>query len=95
MILIYFEILYYNYSNKIVVNSFLTIISNPYFIAICKQPCENGGWCVSPNQCQCPVGFTGNSCGEDINECLLSVSVHKCGTASRCVNKPGWYENMF
>ena len=60
-------------------------------LAICEQTCENGGWCVAPNQCQCPIGLTGTSCKEDINECLLSVSVHKCGANSRCVNKLGWY----
>ena len=65
------------------------------FLAICEQPCENGGWCIAPNQCQCPNGFTGTSCGEDIDECLLGNKVHKCGTDSQCVNKPGWYDECF
>ena len=59
-------------------------------LAICEQPCKNGGLCVAPNQCQCPTGFTGISCDEDIDECLLGVKVHKCGAESSCVNKPGW-----
>ena len=59
------------------------------------MPCENGGHCIAPNLCQCTRGFTGSSCSEDIDECLLGPGVHKCGVNSRCVNKHGWYDELF
>ena len=59
-------------------------------IAICENKCKNGGHCIGPNLCHCPVGYTGNSCGDDIDECLLGQGVHKCGPDSHCVNQPGW-----
>ena len=33
-----------------------------YFIAICEPECYNGGKCVSPGVCVCPVGFEGDLC---------------------------------
>ena len=69
----------------------VTLITDPiYLLAVCETSCENGGHCVAPSQCLCPTGFTGDSCDEDINECLMSPEVHKCGSESRCINKPGW-----
>ena len=35
--------------------------------AICLKPCENGGECIGPNQCNCPAGWDGQSC--DQREC--------------------------
>ncbi|KAL3832348.1 hypothetical protein ACJMK2_024000 [Sinanodonta woodiana] len=28
-------------------------------IPICNPPCQNGGTCVAPNKCRCPVGYDG------------------------------------
>ena len=58
--------------------------------AICEAGCENGGQCVGPNQCACPYGFQGPLCQDDIDECSMEPSVHKCSSDSTCVNKPGW-----
>lgn len=32
------------------------------FLAICILPCLNGGRCVAPYQCDCPLGWTGSRC---------------------------------
>lgn len=37
--------------------------------AICKYACKNGGKCVKPDVCHCKVGFSGNHCELDRNEC--------------------------
>lgn len=29
---------------------------------MCGQPCVNGGTCLRPNQCACPLGWTGHQC---------------------------------
>ena len=31
--------------------------------AICKVPCQNGGTCAKPNQCNCPSGYKTTTCG--------------------------------
>uniref|UniRef100_A0A3B4B422 Sushi, von Willebrand factor type A, EGF and pentraxin domain containing 1 n=1 Tax=Periophthalmus magnuspinnatus TaxID=409849 RepID=A0A3B4B422_9GOBI len=31
-------------------------------LSICILPCLNGGHCVAPYQCECPVGWTGTRC---------------------------------
>lgn len=38
--------------------------------AVCGQPCVNGGTCSRPNQCACPIGWTGPQCqtGEHIHK---------------------------
>ena len=44
--------------------------------AICKIPCQNGGTCVKPNQCQCPPGYRNISCGQrEYTLPLLALSV--------------------
>ena len=49
---------------------------------ICPQsvcgpnPCQNGGRCQGNEErsggyeCECPSGFTGDDCEDDVNECL-------------------------
>lgn len=59
-----------------------------------KNPCENGGKCVSggPNKvkCSCKKGWKGDTCTEDVNECKLRNI--KCNPAtSVCKNTPGGY----
>ena len=71
----------------------LFVVHNLHFFsasAICEAGCENGGQCVGPNQCACPYGFQGPLCQDDIDECSMEPSVHKCSSDSTCVNKPGW-----
>lgn len=31
-------------------------------LAICIPPCQNGGLCVNPNECECAAGFEGGFC---------------------------------
>lgn len=38
----------------------------PSLSAVCEKECQNGGTCVSPNQCKCTAGFTGATCSEGI-----------------------------
>uniref|UniRef100_A0AAQ4RL43 Neural EGFL like 2 n=1 Tax=Gasterosteus aculeatus aculeatus TaxID=481459 RepID=A0AAQ4RL43_GASAC len=57
--------------------------------AMCDGLCQNGGTCVSPNNCVCQQGFTGKRCETDIDECADGFV--ECDTKSTCVNLPGWY----
>ncbi|CAL4152093.1 unnamed protein product, partial [Meganyctiphanes norvegica] len=34
--------------------------------AQCKPPCGNGGICIRPKTCDCPIGWTGNRCQKEI-----------------------------
>ncbi len=34
----------------------------PYVVAICLEPCQNGGTCTDVNFCTCTNGFTGQLC---------------------------------
>ncbi|XP_070707223.1 epidermal growth factor-like protein 7 [Pempheris klunzingeri] len=54
--------------------------------AVCGQPCVNGGTCLRPNQCACPLGWTGHQCQTDVDEC---GERRLC--AQECVNTAGSY----
>ncbi|KAK5852342.1 hypothetical protein PBY51_023817 [Eleginops maclovinus] len=54
--------------------------------AVCGQACMNGGTCLRPNQCGCPLGWTGHQCQTDVDECSEQ---HPC--AQECVNTAGSY----
>ncbi|KAL7377073.1 hypothetical protein ABVT39_021352 [Epinephelus coioides] len=54
--------------------------------AVCGHPCGNGGTCLRPNQCACPLGWTGNQCQTDVDECSEQ---QPC--AHECVNTAGSY----
>nr|XP_034962985.1 epidermal growth factor-like protein 8 [Zootoca vivipara] len=56
--------------------------------AICHKPCQNGGSCAQPNQCQCQPGWGGRYCHVDVDECHAPVSL--CD--QRCLNTAGSYE---
>eukprot|EP00794_Sanderia_malayensis_P020175 gene20175-22150_t len=60
--------------------------SNQCLIPICGIPCMNGGKCVAPDQCDCPKGFQGPYCNEDVNECR-DRTLNKC--QHYCVNTQG------
>ncbi|KAL7853381.1 hypothetical protein AOLI_G00202250 [Acnodon oligacanthus] len=47
---------------------------------MCVQTCVNGGSCMRPNHCACPMGWTGHYCQIDVDECRGS---HGC--AQQCV----------
>ncbi|XP_062414880.1 epidermal growth factor-like protein 7 [Pungitius pungitius] len=54
--------------------------------AVCGQPCENGGTCLRPNQCTCPLGWKGRQCQTDVDEC---GEQRPC--AQMCLNTAGSY----
>uniref|UniRef100_A0A671WEG6 EGF-like-domain, multiple 7 n=1 Tax=Sparus aurata TaxID=8175 RepID=A0A671WEG6_SPAAU len=54
--------------------------------AVCGQPCVNGGTCLRPNQCACPLGWTGHRCQTDVDECS-----ERRPCAQECVNTAGSY----
>ncbi|XP_016036029.2 protein crumbs isoform X1 [Drosophila simulans] len=57
------------------------------------QPCQNGGECVDlPNgdyECKCTRGWTGRTCGNDVDECTLHPKI--CGNGI-CKNEKGSYK---
>ncbi|KAJ4926175.1 hypothetical protein JOQ06_008358 [Pogonophryne albipinna] len=52
--------------------------------AVCGTACENGGTCLRPNQCACPLGWTGHQCQTDMDECSEQ---HPC--AQECATVGG------
>ncbi|XP_040013794.1 epidermal growth factor-like protein 7 [Xiphias gladius] len=54
--------------------------------AVCGQACVNGGTCLRPNQCACPLGWTGHQCQTDVDECSEQ---RPC--AQECLNTAGSY----
>ncbi|XP_008323986.1 epidermal growth factor-like protein 7 [Cynoglossus semilaevis] len=54
--------------------------------AVCGQTCMNGGTCLRPNHCGCPLGWTGPRCQLDVDEC---GGRRPC--AQECVNTAGSY----
>uniref|UniRef100_A0A3Q3JFM7 Neural EGFL like 2 n=1 Tax=Monopterus albus TaxID=43700 RepID=A0A3Q3JFM7_MONAL len=58
--------------------------------AMCDGLCQNGGTCVSPNNCVCQQGFTGKRCETDINECKTGRNT--CANDTVCFNLEGGYD---
>nr|XP_046230277.1 epidermal growth factor-like protein 7 [Scatophagus argus]XP_046230278.1 epidermal growth factor-like protein 7 [Scatophagus argus]XP_046230279.1 epidermal growth factor-like protein 7 [Scatophagus argus] len=54
--------------------------------ALCRQSCVNGGTCLRPDRCACPLGWTGHQCQTDVDECSEQ---RPC--AQECVNTAGSY----
>ncbi|KAG7477252.1 hypothetical protein MATL_G00092140 [Megalops atlanticus] len=54
--------------------------------AVCAQACVNGGTCMRPNHCACPLGWTGRRCQTDMDECS---GVNRC--SQYCFNTAGSY----
>ena len=55
-----------------------------------RDPCQNGGIHIKFNTeesftCMCPVGYTGNLCENDIDECVDQP----CQNGGTCVNTEG------
>lgn len=64
------------------------------FPAICGGGCLNGGACMAPDRCACPVGFAGSRCERDADECSRAVhpdAPAPCPQRALCVNTPGSY----
>lgn len=61
----------------------------PFDLAICKSSCKHGGRCVKPNTCKCPIGFNGQQCEIDINECVAEKPCDQL-----CFNTNGSYYCM-
>ncbi|CAH6788751.1 epidermal growth factor-like protein 7 [Phodopus roborovskii] len=55
--------------------------------AMCQPPCGNGGSCIRPGHCRCPVGWQGDTCQIDVDEC----STGEASCPQRCVNTVGSY----
>ncbi|XP_071826204.1 cubilin-like isoform X2 [Apostichopus japonicus] len=59
------------------------------------SPCANGGTCTNlynSYQCQCPDGWTGTTCSQDVNECSLIVGTPDgCQNGGTCINEQGSY----
>ncbi|XP_028911207.1 LOW QUALITY PROTEIN: epidermal growth factor-like protein 8 [Ornithorhynchus anatinus] len=53
--------------------------------AICPKPCQNGGVCARPGQCQCAPGWGGKYCHVDVDECRAGVPL----CSHRCLNTRG------
>ena len=51
------------------------------------SPCHHGGTCQSAGICLCPVGYTGEACQTDINECESSP----CLPGEECTDMVGEY----
>uniref|UniRef100_A0A8C8LYS2 Protein kinase C-binding protein NELL2 n=1 Tax=Oncorhynchus tshawytscha TaxID=74940 RepID=A0A8C8LYS2_ONCTS len=58
--------------------------------AMCDGLCQNGGTCISPNNCICQQGFTGKRCETDINECKMGRNT--CANDTVCFNLEGGYD---
>ncbi|XP_027732252.1 epidermal growth factor-like protein 8 isoform X3 [Vombatus ursinus] len=48
--------------------------------AICPKPCQNGGICIQPDQCECTPGWGGKHCHVDVDECRTGIILcsHSC-----------------
>ncbi|XP_060045537.1 epidermal growth factor-like protein 8 isoform X2 [Erinaceus europaeus] len=53
--------------------------------AVCAKPCQNGGVCIQPEQCECAPGWGGKHCHVDVDECRTSVTL----CSHRCLNTAG------
>lgn len=53
------------------------------FTAVCGQPCLNGGTCLRPNQCACPLGWTGHQC--QTGTCAHTIYLQSHSRVSACI----------
>ncbi|KAJ8404460.1 hypothetical protein AAFF_G00337270 [Aldrovandia affinis] len=55
--------------------------------ALCTLACVNGGTCLRPNHCACPLGWAGRHCQTDMDECSGQNSC-----SQSCFNTAGSYQ---
>lgn len=48
--------------------------------------CQNGGRCIKPDTCKCPIGYAGKYCEDEINECITEKPCDQL-----CFNTEGSY----
>ncbi|XP_061400319.1 cubilin homolog [Musca vetustissima] len=64
--------------------------------AMAVEPCKNGGTCYDLYKgfhCECPEGWTGKTCEQDVDECyLLAGTDLGCQNNAVCQNTPGSYK---
>ncbi|XP_013116992.2 cubilin homolog [Stomoxys calcitrans] len=64
--------------------------------AVATNPCKNGGTCFDGYKdyhCECPEGWRGKTCQEDVDECYLwAGSDLGCQNNAICTNTPGGYK---
>lgn len=60
-----------------------------------SNPCQNGGVCFNTfggYVCRCPDTWTGHSCEQDVNECMIFEHTDLgCQNSIACENTPGGY----
>ncbi|XP_004711780.1 epidermal growth factor-like protein 8 [Echinops telfairi] len=62
--------------------------------AVCTKPCQHGGTCVRPEQCECAPGWGGKHCHVDVDECRTGADLcsHGCRNTAgsfTCACPPG------
>ncbi|KAJ8306434.1 hypothetical protein KUTeg_016979 [Tegillarca granosa] len=62
---------------------------------ICDPPCQNGGLCVSPNQCKCDPAFTGNACQQIVCSHLEPCFPGTCTSPNICHCQTGFQGQRF
>ena len=52
----------------------------PYWIVVCRKPCQNGGVCAGNNRCTCPDGYRGRWCHKikKYRKCPTCLNGGKC-----------------
>ncbi|XP_017111903.1 cubilin homolog [Drosophila elegans] len=73
-----------------------TLLSNLEKNECKSMPCQNGGTChdaYKAFQCECTSGWQGDTCEEDVNECvtLAGTDLAGCLNNGQCINTPGGY----
>ncbi|XP_034481448.1 cubilin homolog [Drosophila innubila] len=81
---------------QIVGNTLETLEANLRKDECTSNPCKNGGTCLDAYkafQCNCPAGWQGVTCEDDVNECfdLASTDLAVCMNDAQCINTPGSY----
>lgn len=57
LVFISIAIIYLNQTTKTMIHIFFG-----FFPAFCKKSCLNGGRCIEPGKCRCPLSYFGQRC---------------------------------
>jgi len=47
-------------------------------LAVCNPPCQHGGRCTAPGECQCAVGWRGHRCSQGMHIMLQKLTPVQC-----------------